>query len=52
MKQEMYDLFKLVTNVAFYSLAAYIIFSSIRKAKSAAKNPTKRQIKRTDRLYF
>ena len=49
MKQEMHDLFKLVTNVAFYSLAAYIIFSSIRKAKSSGKIRGKKSDKTSDK---
>ena len=37
MGQEMYDLFKLITNIAFYSLAAYVIFKGLRSKRSSGK---------------
>ncbi len=37
MGQEMYDLFKLITTVAFYAVAAYVIGKNILKRKADKK---------------
>lgn len=47
MKQEMYDLFKVIDNVAFYALAAFIIITAVVKKKSG-KKPDKKSDKKSD----
>ena len=41
MKQEMYDLFKIGINVAFYAVAAFVVIKAVLNKKSGKKKKKK-----------
>ncbi|MCI9103185.1 MAG: hypothetical protein HFG47_07745 [Lachnospiraceae bacterium] len=41
MKQEMYDLFKIGINVAFYAVAAFVVIKAVLNKKSGKKSDKK-----------